>query len=97
MASVEIDGAGRTITLLDFGFNVDDGRLCLHNVELTGGRNIPALVVLGQAAEVNASHVRISDCRTYTDLEELVVNLISALDACSTLMMKTEPSYHSPE
>jgi hypothetical protein len=38
------DGAGRTITLSDFGFHVDDGRLCLHDVELTGGRNVPALV-----------------------------------------------------
>jgi hypothetical protein len=83
--SVEIDGAGRTITLLDFGFNVDNGKLCLHDVELTGGRNIPALVVLGQAAEVNASHVRISNCGTYADLEELVASLISALDACKTL------------
>jgi hypothetical protein len=83
--SVEIDGAGRTITLLDFGFNVDDGRLCLHDVELTGGRNIPALVVLGQAAEVNASHVRISNCATYTDFEEILGNVVSALDACKTL------------
>jgi hypothetical protein len=83
--SVEIDGAGRTITLLDFGFHVDDGRLCLHDVELTGGRNIPALVVLGQAAEVNASHMRISNCATYTDLEEIYGNAISALDGCNTL------------
>jgi hypothetical protein len=83
--SVEIDGAGRTITLLDFGFNVDGGRLCLHDVELTGGRNVPALVVLGQAAEVNASHVRISNCATYTDLEEIYGNAISALDGCNTL------------
>jgi hypothetical protein len=64
---------------LDFGFHVDDGRLCLHDVELTGGRSIPALVVLGQAAEVNASHVRISDCRTYTDINELFANLIPSL------------------
>jgi hypothetical protein len=83
--SVEIDGAGRTITLLDFGFNVDKGRLCLHDVELTGGRNIPALVVLGQAAEVNASHVRISNCATYTNLEEILRNAVSALDACTLL------------
>jgi hypothetical protein len=83
--SVEIDGTGRTITLLDFGFNVDNGRLCLHDVELTGGRNVPALVVLGQAAEVNASHVRISNCETYTDLAEIIGNLISALDACKSL------------
>ena len=83
--SVEIDGAGRTITLLDFGLHVDNGKLCLHDVELTGGRNLPALVVLGQAAEVNASHVRISDCRTYTDLAEIIGNLISALDSCKSL------------
>jgi hypothetical protein len=83
--SVEIDGAGRTITLLDFGFHVGDGRLCLHDVELTGGRSIPALVVLGQAAEVNASHVRISNCRTYTDFTELFANLVSVLDVCDPL------------
>jgi hypothetical protein len=83
--SVEIDGAGRTITLLDFGFHVGDGRLCLHDVELTGGRSIPALVVLGQAAEVNASHVRISDCQTYTDITELFANLVDALEICQIL------------
>jgi hypothetical protein len=83
--SVEIDGVGRTVTMLDLGFNVDNGRLCLHDLELTSGRNIPALVVLGQAAEVNASHVRISNCGTYTDLEEIVANLFSALDACKSL------------
>jgi hypothetical protein len=83
--SVEIDGAGRTITLLDFGFHVDDGRLCLHDVELTGGRNVPALVVLGQAAEVNASHVRISNCTTHADLVEILANVFSAVDACKTL------------
>ena len=63
--SVEIDGAGRQITLSDFGFHVDNGRLCLHDVELTGGRNVPALVVLGHDADVNASHVRISNCMTH--------------------------------
>jgi hypothetical protein len=83
--SVEIDGAGRTITLLDFGFHVDNGRLCLHDVELTGGRNIPALVVLGQAAEVNASHVRISNCGTFTDVEEILGNLVSASEGCTLL------------
>jgi hypothetical protein len=83
--SVEIDGAGRTITLLDFGFNVDNGRLCLHDVELTGGRNIPALVVLGQAAEVNASHVRISNCGIYADVQEAYRSFVSALDACTVL------------
>jgi hypothetical protein len=81
--SVSIDGAGRTVTLSDFGFKVEDGRLCLHNVELTGGRNVPALVVLGQSAEVNASHVRISNCATYTELYELGAGLISALDGCN--------------
>jgi hypothetical protein len=83
--SVEVDGAGRTITLSDFGFHVDDGKLCLHDVELTGGRNVPALVVLGEAAEANASHVRISNCATYTDFDEIAANLISALSACNTL------------
>jgi hypothetical protein len=81
--SVEIDGAGRTITLLDFGFHLDNGRLCLHDVELTGGRNVPALVVLGPTAEMNASHVRISNCATYTDLDEIFEGLVSALDACT--------------
>jgi hypothetical protein len=81
--SLELDGAGRTITLLDFGFHVNDGRLCLHDVELTGGRNVPALVVLGEAAETNASHVRISNCATRTDMPEVAANLISALDGCN--------------
>jgi hypothetical protein len=81
--SVHIDGAGSTITLLDFGFHVDGGRLCLHDVELTGGRNVPALVVLGEAAVANASHVRISNCATYTDTTENFANLISALDLCT--------------
>jgi hypothetical protein len=80
--SVEIDGAGRTITLSDYGFHVNDGKLCLHDVELTGGRNVPALVVLGEATVANASHVRISNCATYTDLDEILGNLISALDGC---------------
>ena len=80
---VEIDGSGRTITLSDFGFHVDGGRLCLHDVELTGGRNVPALVVLGQNAEANLSHVRISDCATHTDLDEVYRDLISALDVCN--------------
>jgi hypothetical protein len=83
--SLEVDAAGRTITLSDFGFHVDEGRLCLHDVELTGGRNVPALVVLGQTAEANASHVRISNCATYTDLYEVAANLISALDGCNAL------------
>jgi hypothetical protein len=80
--SVEIDGAGRTITLSDFGFHLHNGMLCLHDVELTGGRNVPALVVLGQAAEVNASHVRISNCATHTDLDEVVAGLVSGIDLC---------------
>ena len=82
---VEIDGAGRTITLSDFGFHVDGGRLCLHDVELTGGRNVPALVVLGQNAEANLSHVRISDCATHTDLDEVARDLISALEFCDVI------------
>jgi hypothetical protein len=85
--SVWVDGAGRTITLSDFGFHVDGGRLCLHDVELTGGRNVPALVVLGpsvgQAAEANLSHVRISNCETRTDLAEIGQNLISAINFCN--------------
>jgi hypothetical protein len=81
--SVSIDGAGRRIVLSDFGFKVQNGRLCLHNVELTGGRNVPALIVLGQSAEVNASHVRISNCETYTELGELAAGLVSALDGCN--------------
>ena len=81
--SVSIDGAGRRIVLSDFGFKVQNGRLCLHNVELTGGRNVPALIVLGQSAEVNASHVRISNCETYTELGELGAGLVSALDGCN--------------
>jgi hypothetical protein len=80
--SVEIDGMGRTITLLDSGFQVDDGRLCLHDVELTGGRNVPALIVLGQAAEVNTSHVRISDCSTRLNLEEVAGNIVGAFKLC---------------
>ncbi len=83
--SLEVDGAGRTITLSDFGFHVDGGRLCLHDVELTGGRSVPALVVLGEAAVANASHVRISNCATYTDLDEITANLFSALDYCNAL------------
>ena len=83
--SLEVDGAGRTITLSDFGFQVEGGRLCLHDVELTGGRNVPALVVLGEAAVANASHVRISNCATYTDLDEINANFISALDACNVV------------
>jgi hypothetical protein len=83
--SLEVDGAGRTITLSDFGFQVDGGRLCLHDVELTGGRNVPALVVLGQIAVANASHVRISNCATFTDLGEIAANLVSALDGCNPL------------
>ncbi len=83
--SLELDGAGRTITLSDFGFHVDGGKLCLHDVELTGGRNVPALVVLGEATVANASHVRISKCATYTDLDEIGANLISALDLCNAL------------
>jgi hypothetical protein len=39
------------------------------------------LVVLGEAAVVDASHVRISHCETYTNVYEIVANIISALDA----------------
>jgi hypothetical protein len=81
--SLELDGAGRTITLSDFGFQVDGGRLCLHDVELTSGRDVPALVVFGKAAVANASHVRISNCAMYTDLAEIAANLVSALDGCN--------------
>jgi hypothetical protein len=83
--SVEIDGAGHTITLSDFGFHVDGGMLCLHDVELTGGRSVPALVVLGKAAVANASHVRISNCATHTDLDEIAANFISAINGCNVL------------
>ncbi len=83
--SLEIDGAGRTITLSDFGFHVGSGRLCLHDVELTGGRNVPALVVLGESAVTNASHVRISNCATYTDVTEVFTNVISAFDLCKAV------------
>jgi hypothetical protein len=83
-ASVEIDGAGRTITLSNFGFHVDDGTLCLHDVELTGGREVPALVVLGEAGVANASHVRISDCRTNVTVDKIIANLLSALDGCNS-------------
>jgi hypothetical protein len=74
--SFEIDGVGRTITLSDYGFHVDGGTLCVHDVELTGGRNVPALVVLGEAAVVNASHVRISHCETYTNIYETFTKLL---------------------
>jgi hypothetical protein len=82
--SVEIDGAGRTITLSDFGFHVDDGALCLHDVELTGGRSVPALVVLGEAAVANASHVRISNCMIKLTVDKVLANLLSALDGCNS-------------
>jgi hypothetical protein len=40
------------------------------------------LVVLGQDAEANLSHVRISNCATHTDLEEVGQDVISALKLC---------------
>jgi hypothetical protein len=80
---LRIDGGGHKLYLSDFGFVVNGGQLCLHDVELTGGRNVPALVVLDATANVNTSHTRISYCTTRSDLTEIGTNTLSALDVCT--------------
>ena len=80
---LRIDGGGHKLHLSDFGFVVNGGQLCLHDVELTGGRNVPALVVLDATANVNTSHTRISYCMTRLDLTEIGTDAVSALDVCT--------------
>ena len=82
---LRIDGGGHKLYLSDFGFVVNGGQpeLCLHDVELTGGKNVPALVVLDATANVNTSHTRISYCMTRLDLTEIGTDAVSALDVCT--------------
>ena len=61
-ASVEVIGAGHVIRMDTFGIRVEDGRLCLHDVELTGATRITALLILGASSVVNMSHSAISHC-----------------------------------
>jgi hypothetical protein len=80
---LRIDGGGHKLYLSDFGLVVNGGQLCLHDVELTGGRNVPALVVLDATANVNTSHTRISYCTTRIGLTEIGRDAASALDVCT--------------
>jgi hypothetical protein len=84
-ASVELIGAGHVIRMDTFGIRVEDGRLCLHDVELTGATRITALLILGASSVVNMSHSAISHCTMEVPSDRVMTEVVEALDVCGMI------------
>jgi hypothetical protein len=68
-----------------FGIRVEDGKLCLHDVELTGATKISALLILGTSSAVNVSYSAVSHCSMEVPSDRVMAEVTEALDVCGMM------------